>query len=84
MTISRTILHQKLNDEKLSVRIMCKAKAFNITKDVMGRDVRDWICLLVCFDLDEFIEAQEEHIKVMRKDYVEYNKELLEIMKGLR
>jgi len=85
MTLTREIMNASGIDEyKLITRIMKKAYSFGITYDRMALDKRGYLCAVVHFKKDEWIDGQEKLIKTVRADFLKTNLAILEVVKGIK
>lgn len=82
MIVNKNILRQHTNDEVLITRIMMKARNIGVKIfERMGTSKNGAICPATHFNLNEMIEAMQEHVKVVRSCYRKHNEVLLEDLK---
>ena len=84
MILNREVLTRHTAHKYTVVKVLSKAKNFNITFDRMSPNVRGSLYPTVHFLKADWIEAQKEHLKVMRSDAVAANTQLLEFVEGIR
>jgi len=84
MIINRQILNKHTTQKSRVNRILDKARTFNIAYDKMSPKVNGALYPTVHFEKADWVEAQQAHIKVMRKNSVAINVKLLEFVEGLK
>ena len=88
MKMNRAILRKHIDNEVIVTRIMNKAQNSIDIKTVckMGKSVTEATCSFVHFNIDNWIEAQEKHLKspTIRKDTAKRVKSTMNIVKRVR
>ena len=88
MQMNRSILRKHIKDEVIVKRIMNKAQLSIDIKTVckMGTSATGAVCSFVHFNIDNWIEAQEKHIKspTIRNDTKKRVKATMNIVKRVR
>ena len=84
MILNRAILQQHLSEAD-AIAVTIKAQKMKCkTYEKMGANRRGALYPMVHFTKDDFIEAQKEHLKFMRKDFVKKNIRLLKLVEGIK